>query len=77
MRSRRPTPESISGDPNDLIESFLRHGAELDQVGRMIATVEARRRSVLREIEQYRAARRVRSGRKGIIDASFTEPNAR
>jgi hypothetical protein len=75
--SPQATPVSTPGDPNDLVQSFLRHGAELDQVGRMIATVEARRRSVLREMEHYRTVRRARSGTTAIIEASFTEPGAR
>jgi hypothetical protein len=74
QRIERSVPRNSPADPNDLAQAFLHHGAELDRIGRMIATAEARRRSVLRELEQYRAARRPAAGKAGIIDAAFTEP---
>ncbi|WP_201863314.1 hypothetical protein [Microvirga soli] len=51
--------QSRPADPNDIAQSFIHHSAELDRIGRTIAILEARRRSVLQELEQYRAARRV------------------
>jgi hypothetical protein len=74
--SQNATSRDIPTDPSDFARSFLRHATELDRIGRMIATAEARRRAVLRELEQYRAVRRARSSRSGIIDAAFMEPAA-
>jgi hypothetical protein len=62
--------------PSDIAQSFIDQSAELDRIGRMIAILEARRRSVLQELEQYRAARRVRARRAGRSRASFNEPAA-
>jgi hypothetical protein len=72
-RSQGPEPSATPADPNDLVQSFLRHSAELDRIGRMIAVAEARRRSVLYELEQYRATQRARARRTGRSRASFTE----
>jgi hypothetical protein len=72
-RSRGPAPSAIPADPNDLVKSFLRHSAELDRISRMIAVAEVRRRSVLQELEQYRAARRARTRRAGGSSVAFTE----
>lgn len=60
--------------PSDIAQSFIHHSAELDRIGRTIAILEARRRSVLQELEQYRAARRVRARRAGRNRASFMKP---
>ena len=60
--------------PSDIAQSFIHHSAELDRIGRTIAILEARRRSVLQELEQYRAARRVRARRAGGSRASFIDP---
>jgi hypothetical protein len=73
-RLERPESKNMPADPNDLAQAFLQHSVELDRISRMIATAEGRRRSVLREMEQYRAARRPRARKAGIIDGAFTEP---
>jgi hypothetical protein len=59
-------PGARPATPHDLVQSFLDHGAELDQVSRWIATVEARRRSALKELEHYRAARQMRANTRGV-----------
>lgn len=74
--SHNPPSRDIPADPNDLAQSFLCHTAELERVGRMIAVADARRRSVLQEVEQYRAAQGARARRAGRSHASFTETNA-
>ncbi len=70
--------DSVSQDrpagPSDIAQSFIHHSAELDRIGRTIVILEARRRSVLQELEQYRAAGRVRARRAGRSRASFMEP---
>lgn len=66
--------QSRPAGPDDIAQSFIHHSAELDRIGRMIAILEARRRSVLQELEQYRAARRARARRAGGSRASFIEP---
>jgi hypothetical protein len=69
---------SVSQDhlanPSDIAQAFIQHSAELDRIGRMIAILEARRRSVLQELEQYRAARRARARRAEGNRASFIDP---
>jgi hypothetical protein len=73
-RSQGLTRSVSPADPEGLVQSFLRHSAELERISRMIAVAEARRRSVLQELEQYRASRRARTRRAGVSSASFTEP---
>jgi hypothetical protein len=73
-RLERSESKNMPADPNDLAQAFLQHSVELDRISRMIATAEGRRRSVLREMEQYRAARRPRARKASIIDGAFTEP---
>ncbi|WP_262270906.1 hypothetical protein [Microvirga yunnanensis] len=71
---QRSVPENLPVDPNDVAQSFLKHGTELDQVSRMIANAEGRRRSVLRQFERYRTSARRASGRPDVVDVAFTEP---
>ncbi|KFG70232.1 hypothetical protein JH26_05745 [Microvirga sp. BSC39] len=54
--SQGSVSQSDPAGPSDIAQSFIHHSAELDRIGRTIAILEARRRSVLHELEQYRAA---------------------
>jgi hypothetical protein len=75
-RSHNHPSRDISVDPNDLVQSFLRHSTELDRIGRMIAVAAARRQSVVQELEQYRAAKRARTRRAGRSHASLPQTTA-
>ncbi|MBJ6126306.1 hypothetical protein [Microvirga splendida] len=72
--SQGPVSQARPAGPSDIAQSFIQHSSELDRIGRTIAILEARRRSVLQELEHYRAARRVRARKAGRNRASFIEP---
>lgn len=75
-KSQSSVSQSRPASPDDIAQSFIHHSAELDRIGRTIAILEARRRSVLQELEQYRTARRVRARKAGRSRASSMEPAA-